>query len=107
MVLPCHFLRWLSPLVDHRPSSPTSTYLRLVLLPRPAEVLGSTISSSYINILEQGASQDGLYQSLGFYSHLFSITVTFLGGWEDNFVQAMVFKTRSQTGIVRNVEFTI
>lgn len=55
MVLPCHFLRWLSPLVYYRPSSPTSTYLRLVLLPRPAEVLGSTISGSYINISEQGA----------------------------------------------------
>lgn len=81
MVLPCHFLRWLSPLVDYRPSSPTSTYLRLVLLPRPAEVLGSTISGSYINILEQGASQDWLYQSLGFYSHLLSITVTFFEGW--------------------------
>lgn len=61
--------------MDYRLSSPTSTYLRLVLHPRPAEVLGSTTSGSYINIVEQGATpqydQDWLTQSLDFYSHSF------------------------------------
>lgn len=99
--------------MDYRPSSPTSTYLRLVLLPRPAEVLGSTTSGSYINILEQGATpqygQDWLNHTglVLIVTHLFSIVVAFGGRCVDNVVQAMVFKTRSLPGIFRNLEFTV